>query len=88
MNETTPPERREILKRARAVRTLAKHRRWAEEMRENGWTVTEPGQAAGPCTAVLPALYPETYPAVWCQLQHGHAGDHFNDPTRWKDSRS
>jgi hypothetical protein len=27
---------------ARAARTLAKHRRWAEEMRVAGWTVTEP----------------------------------------------
>lgn len=42
MTETTTPERREILQRARAVRTLAKHRRWAEEMRAAGWSVSEP----------------------------------------------
>lgn len=27
---------------ARAARTLAKHRRWAREMRDAGWTVEEP----------------------------------------------
>ena len=42
MTETTTPERREILQRARAVRTLAKHRRWAEEMRAAGWLCVDP----------------------------------------------
>lgn len=34
--------REQILIRARAARTLAKHRRWAEEMRAAGWKVEEP----------------------------------------------
>jgi hypothetical protein len=44
MTETTTPDRREILQRARAVRTLAKQRRWAEEMRADGWDCSEAGR--------------------------------------------
>jgi hypothetical protein len=33
--------------RARAARTLAKRRRWAEEMRAAGWTVKEPHDDKG-----------------------------------------
>jgi hypothetical protein len=35
-------ERRAILVKARAARTLAKRRRWAAEMRAAGWKVEEP----------------------------------------------
>ena len=28
--------------KAARLRTLAKHRRWAQEMRDAGWTVEEP----------------------------------------------
>lgn len=39
-------KRREALRAASLAaaraRTLAKHRRWAQEMREAGWTVEEP----------------------------------------------
>lgn len=36
--------RAETLERARAVRTLTKHRRWAEEMRAAGWKIEEPNR--------------------------------------------
>jgi hypothetical protein len=42
ITETTKMTRPEATAVARAARTLAKHRRWAEELRAAGWTVTEP----------------------------------------------
>jgi hypothetical protein len=33
--------------KARAARTFAKHQRWAQEMRESGWTVEEPSDHQG-----------------------------------------
>lgn len=41
MNETISPPTRDPAK-ARAARTRIKHERWAAEMRDAGWTVTEP----------------------------------------------
>jgi hypothetical protein len=37
----------------------------------------------GPCSTVLPGL--ASGPDVWCELRHGHTGDHENGPTRWKE---
>jgi len=54
--EQKTDERRAILVRARAVRTLAKHRRWAEEMRTAGWIV---GETAGDTVREL------TYEELW-----------------------
>jgi hypothetical protein len=38
---------------------------------------------AGPCSAALPRL--TEYGDLWCQLRHGHLGDHEMGPTRWKE---
>jgi hypothetical protein len=37
---------------------------------------------AGPCSETLPRL--TEYGDLWCQLRHGHLGDHEMGPTRWK----
>ncbi len=37
----------------------------------------------GPCSSTLPRL--TEYGDLWCQLRHGHAGDHEMGPTRWKE---
>jgi len=38
----------------------------------------------GPCSAMLPHLVnPET--AEFCELRHGHTGDHESGPTRWRE---
>lgn len=41
---------------------------------------------AGPCSVALPLLTArgESFGDLWCQLRHGHLGDHENGPTRWK----
>lgn len=41
---------------------------------------------AGPCSVALPlmAVGGESPGDLWCQLRHGHLGDHENVPTRWK----
>jgi hypothetical protein len=54
--------RDEVLVRARAVRTMAKHQRWAAEMRESGrWKVeeiddrdTQAAQGPAPDQAAIP----------------------------------
>lgn len=38
---------------------------------------------AGPCSVTLPRL--TEYGDLWCQLRHGHHGDHEMGPTRWKE---
>jgi hypothetical protein len=38
---------------------------------------------AGPCSEVLPPLLGSSA-STWCELPHGHTGDHENGPTRWK----
>jgi hypothetical protein len=37
----------------------------------------------GPCSAVLPHFVDDT--GIWCELRHGHTGDHESGPTRWKE---
>jgi hypothetical protein len=44
MEQTVLEARHASLERARAVRTLGKQHRWANEMRSDGWTVLEPGR--------------------------------------------
>ena len=39
---------------------------------------------AGPCSAMIPPAFGVTT-WLWCQLRHGHTGDHESGPTRWKD---
>lgn len=41
--ETQQRDMRAAAANARAARTLSKQKRWAEEMRADGWTVLEPG---------------------------------------------
>lgn len=41
----------------------------------------------GPCSVALGliTMSGEPYGDLWCQLRHGHAGDHENGRTRWKE---
>lgn len=41
---------------------------------------------AGPCSMALSlmAVGGQSLGDLWCQLRHGHLGDHENGPTRWK----
>ncbi|WP_328465499.1 hypothetical protein OHA21_43750 [Actinoplanes sp. NBC_00393] len=41
---------------------------------------------AGPCSATWPLLIGDG--ELWCELRHGHAGDHESGPTRWKERAS
>lgn len=50
---------------------------------EQGLSVTE---QAGPCSVDLPTVALHDHPGtVSCQLRHGHAGNHENGVTRWRD---
>jgi hypothetical protein len=40
----------------------------------------------GPCSAELPPFVGDV--PSWCQLRHGHAGDHENETTRWREGPS
>ncbi len=40
---TTTPETPDRAASARAARTRTKHERWADEMRQAGWTILKPG---------------------------------------------
>ena len=41
---------------------------------------------AGPCSVTLQLITSGGEPGgdLWCQLRHGHLGDHENGITRWK----
>jgi hypothetical protein len=41
---------------------------------------------AGPCSVALPLITAggESCGDLWCELRHGHLGDHQHGPTRWK----
>lgn len=38
---------------------------------------------AGPCSSTLDPIVGIV--PTWCQLRHGHSGDHESGPTRWKE---
>lgn len=37
----------------------------------------------GPCSSTLPDLFDNEL-GTWCELRHGHIGDHESGPTRWR----
>jgi hypothetical protein len=39
---------------------------------------------AGPCSVVLPHLF-DSETGTWCELRHGHTGDHEAGATRWRE---
>lgn len=40
-------------------------------------------QIAGPCSSTLAPIVGIV--PTWCQLRHGHTGDHESGPTRWRE---
>lgn len=58
--ETKQRDMRAAAANARAARTLSKQKRWAEEMRADGWTITEPG--AEPPPVMLAVLRWDRFP--------------------------
>jgi hypothetical protein len=46
--------------------------------------VVDRDYGTGPCSAVLPDLHDSEF-GTWCELRHGHAGDHEAGLTRWKE---
>jgi hypothetical protein len=45
--------------------------------------VTAPCATAGLCSVDSPTL--GSAPALWCELQEGHAGDHISGIARWRE---
>jgi hypothetical protein len=41
----------------------------------------------GPCSSTLPDLFDGEL-GTWCELRHGHTGDHEAGPTRWRETAS
>jgi hypothetical protein len=41
---------------------------------------------AGPCSVGSPTI--GDAPPTWCQLRHGHTGDHVSGVTRWRERTS
>jgi len=40
--------------------------------------------SVGPCSSSLPHLHDSEF-GTFCELRHGHAGDHEAGPTRWRE---